>query len=75
MNDDEFVEEAEMQIWLSAFAASNPKAPCHKKAEEFYSEAQRRGKPWLYQRAWNKAYRSCGYMPTAEEIAAARPQS
>ena len=73
MNDDQFVERAETQIWLSAFASNNPRAPAHKEVDAAYDEARRREKPWLYQQAWNRAYRSCGYKPSEHEIELARP--
>lgn len=73
MTDDEFVEAAEMQLWLSAFANNNPRAPAHDEADKAYAEAKRREKPWLYQRAWNDAYESCGHTPSDAEIKAASP--
>ena len=69
--DDELVSEAETQIWLSAFANNNPRAPAHREANRASEEARMRGKPWLYQRAWNAAYRSCGHRPSDADIAAA----
>lgn len=72
LDDDAFVARAENQIWLSAFASNNPRAPAHNETDRAYDEAQRRQKPWLYQRAWNKAYRSCGYEPSDEDVAAAQ---
>lgn len=72
MTDDAFVREVEMQVWLSAFANGNPRAPAHKKCDAAYDEAKRRGAPWLYQRGWNQAYQSCGYEPTEGELEAAR---
>lgn len=55
MSDDEFVKAAEMQIWLSAFAANNPKAPAHAEADMAWQEARNRGKPFLYDQAWKRA--------------------
>lgn len=72
MDDDAFVKDAEMQIWLSAFANNNPRAPAHVEADAAIVEARRRGKPWLYQRAWNAAYRSAGYEPTEDQERAAQ---
>jgi len=69
-NDDQFVKDAEMQIWLSAYASNNLRAPAHKEADAAYDDAKRRGKPWLYKRAWNAAYRSCGYEPSESDIEA-----
>lgn len=75
MTDEAFLEKAEQQIWLSAFANNNPRAPAHKEADNAYAEAQRRGKPWLYCKAWNAAYRSCGYEPSEHDIARANPKT
>jgi hypothetical protein len=69
--DDEYLAKAEQQLWLSAFAANNPRAPAHAETDAAYAESKRRGKPWLYQRAWNSSYVSCGYVPTASDRKAA----
>lgn len=74
MTDEEFLEKAETQIWLSAFASNNPRAPAHKEVDLAYDEAKARGKPWLYCRAWNRAYRSCGYEPSDHDLKAATPE-
>lgn len=71
-SDEDFVKAAEMQIWLSAFASNNPRAPAHNETGAAYAEAKRREKLWLYQRAWNRAYLSCGYEPSNSEIEAAK---
>ena len=68
LNDDEFVTKADEQIWLSAFASNNPRAPAHAEADAAYSEAKRRGKPWLYQRAWNRAAASAGFELSAANL-------
>ena len=72
MDDETFIKRAETQIWLSAFANNNPRAPAHKEADAASDEAKRRGKPWLYQRAWNAAYRSCGYEPSEDDVERAK---
>lgn len=74
-SDDEFVKKAEQQIWFSAFANNNPRAPAHKEADAAYDEAKRRGKLWLYQRAYNGACASCGFPPSEEEIERAKEPS
>jgi len=71
LTDEQFLEKAKAQIWLSAFANNNPNAPAHDEADNAYVESKRREKPWLYQRAWNSAYRSCGYEPSEGDIKAA----
>ena len=68
LSDEDFVSKAEMQIWLSAFANNNPHAPAHKEADNAYDEAKRREKPWLYQRAYNAAVKSCGYDVSDRDI-------
>lgn len=72
MTDEQLVEDTKSQVWLSAFASNNPRAPAHWKTDALYDEAARRGKPWLYQRGWNHAYASCGYTPSDSEIEAAK---
>lgn len=72
LDDEEFVKRAEQQIWFSAFANNNPRAPAHREADRASDEAKRRERPWLYQQAWNAAYRSCGYEPGDAEIEAAK---
>jgi hypothetical protein len=54
-SDDEFVKFAEQCIWLSAYAANNPRSDYHWQAETCIAEAKRRGKPELYDRAWRRA--------------------
>lgn len=75
LTDEEFVKKAEMQIWLSAFASNNPRAPAHAEADAAYDEARRRKSPWLYQRAYNKAYRSCGFTPSDSDIERQSPSA
>lgn len=72
--DDEYVERAEMNIWLSSYAANNPSSPAHDEADKAYNEAARREKPWLYQRAWNKAYASAGYPVSDDDRKRATPE-
>lgn len=71
MGDDALVAVTEQQCWLSAFASNNPRAPAHWKCDLAYKEANRREKPWLYQRGWNRAYMSSGYEPSESERARA----
>lgn len=72
MTDDELVSAVDRQVWLSAFASNNPRAPAHWKSDLTHAEAKRRGKPWLYQRGWNKAYVSCGHELSQADIDDAR---
>ena len=75
MDDADFVKQAETQIWLSAFASNNSRAPAHWKVDVCYDEAGRRKQPHLYQRAYNRAYVSCGYELSESDKAAARDPS
>lgn len=50
-----FVREAAGVIYMSAFAANNPRSDYHWQADACYSEAARRGDPSLYERAWKSA--------------------
>lgn len=70
LQDDGLVEEVNRQVWLSAFASNNPRAPAHWKVDECYDETRRRAKPWLYQRGYNQAYAACGFAPSADDIEA-----
>ena len=72
LDDNQFVHKAADTIWMSAYANNNPKAPAHKQADAAHEEAERRGKPYLYQRAWNKAFRLAGHTPSESDLEAAK---
>lgn len=73
LDDPAFVKEVAHRVWLSAYAANNPRSAYHAQCDATYDEAARRGKPWLYQKGWNEAFRSSGHEPSDEDIARARP--
>ena len=73
LTDDALVKAAENMVWLSAFASNNPRASSHWKVDMVSDEADRRGKPWLYQQGWNQAYRIGGYEPSDDDLARAAP--
>lgn len=50
-----YLELAERYIWLSAYANNNPRSDYHWMADACYDEAERRGKPDLYRKAWKRA--------------------
>lgn len=75
LTDNELVATTEQNIWLSSFASNNPRAPAHARVNQLYTECTRRGKPHLYQRAWNQAYASAGYVPSTEDLRAAEDPS
>jgi hypothetical protein len=52
--DEVFVDYAKDRIWLSAYANNNPRSDYHWQADACYDEAQRRGKPELYEQAYAK---------------------
>jgi hypothetical protein len=54
-SDVDYLRVAEEYIWLSAYANNNPSSDYHWKADACYDEAKRRGKPELYQQAWDRA--------------------
>lgn len=58
MDDMGFLREAEQKIWLSAYAANNPRSDYHWHADVCHDEATARGKPELYDLAYRQAVRS-----------------
>lgn len=58
MNDTELEDEAERKIWLSAYASNNPRSCYHWHADACYDEAERRAKPAIYERAYERARRT-----------------
>lgn len=54
-DDAEFLRIAEQYIWLSAYASNNPRSDYHWMCDATYDEAQRRGKPELYDQARQRA--------------------
>lgn len=61
LTDEKLTDEVETKVWLSSFAANNPRSKYHKECDATWDECQRRKKPWLYQRGWNAAFVSCGH--------------
>lgn len=56
MDDSALMKEAEQKIWLSAFAANNPKSDYHWQCDAVYDECMRRGKvDTIYKPAWERA--------------------
>lgn len=55
-----FLELAERYIWLSAYANNNPRSDYHWMCDACGDEARRRGKPELYEQAWNRASSGMG---------------
>jgi hypothetical protein len=59
VDDEPFVKRAERTIWLSAYADNNPRSDYHWQAAACYHEAERRGDPELYSRAYARAVATC----------------
>lgn len=59
-DDEQFVQTATEIIWLSAYASNNTRSDYHWQASACYYEAQRRGKPELYQQAYDEARKQAG---------------
>jgi hypothetical protein len=55
MDDAAFLEETKNRIWLSAYANNSPRSDYHWQADACYDEAQARGKPDIYRKAWERA--------------------
>jgi hypothetical protein len=55
MTDEQIVEECEQKIWLSAFAANNPRSDYHTHVDILWAECHHRGKEELYSRGYEQA--------------------
>lgn len=58
LSDEAFSKQAAELVWLSAYAINNRRADYHWQADACYDEAQFRGKPELYQQAFEMARNS-----------------
>ena len=47
-SDSELSKECDQYIWLSAYAANNPRSDYHWQCDATYDECARRGKPEIY---------------------------
>lgn len=56
MDDRELLAETEQKIWLSAFAANNPRSDYHWHTDALYLECKKREGD-LYQKAYDAASR------------------
>ena len=55
ISDQALEGEAGLKIWLSALAENNPRSDYHWQCDACFDEAERRGKPEIYDRAWDEA--------------------
>jgi hypothetical protein len=68
MDDDAFLRDAEQIIWLSAYANNNPRSVYHWQVDACWLEAQRRGRPLLYRKAFARAFQAAtGSVPQGYE--------
>ena len=56
MTDDALLAECESEIWLSSFAANNPRSDYHWHVSALYAECERRGKLDIYKRGYYGAF-------------------
>jgi hypothetical protein len=54
-SDEEYLKIANDYIWLSAYASNNPRSDYHWMADACFDEAERRGRPELYDQAHKDA--------------------
>lgn len=54
--DEELFEECKSTIWLSAYAANNPRSDYHWHCDVCYDESVRRGSG-IYKQAYDKVYK------------------
>lgn len=52
MTDEKLEKETEEMIWLSAYAANNPRSDYHWQCAACYDECVKRDKPKIYDRAY-----------------------
>ena len=62
-SDDELVDETRSQVYDAGF---HQRHSAHdQRATKCLEESERRGKPWLYQRGYNRAMKEAGSTPDA----------
>ena len=57
MNDPDLSAECGQMIWLSAYAANNPRSDYHWQCDATYDECRRRKKPKIYTQAHERIAR------------------
>jgi hypothetical protein len=60
MTDHDLYESCKKYIWLSAYAANNPRSAYHWMCDYCYDESTNRGKPKVYSDAYRVTYMSNG---------------
>lgn len=64
--DDELVEESRSQIHSAALLVRH--STHDQKATKCWEESERRGRPWLYQRGYNRAVKEAGGEINASDL-------
>ena len=52
MTDEELFDECDSKIWLSTYAANNPRSDYHWQVNACYDECRKRGKVSIYEKAY-----------------------
>ena len=52
MSDEDLKKQCEQYIWLSSYAANNPRSNFHWKCDACYDESKRRNRPGIYDSAF-----------------------
>ncbi len=55
LDDTTLLDKCEQAIWLSAYAANNPRSDFHWQVDACYDECIKRGKGNIYERAYKQA--------------------
>lgn len=55
MDEKKLLETTEQMIWLSAYAANNPRSDYHWQCDACYDECGRRDRIDIYKKAWRQA--------------------
>jgi len=52
MTDEEILDECDSKIWLSSYAANNPRSDYHWQCDACYDECRKRDKVRIYKKAY-----------------------
>ena len=61
MDDHDLEDETGKYIWLSVYAANNPRSDYHWKCDACYDECETRDDKRIYSRAHKAQMKSCGH--------------
>lgn len=66
------VSEASQAVWEDTVYST---ADSQQRVDAIYRFLEDSGKPWLYQRGWNRAYKEAGHTLSDQDTLAASPDS